>query len=48
MADQKNPQNKRDKTPRELDERQLEQASGGRVSLSDFTVTKKLDKASPG
>jgi hypothetical protein len=30
MAGQKNPQDKRDKTPRELDEGQLEQAAGGR------------------
>ncbi len=30
MAEQKKPQDKCDKTPRELDEGQLEQAAGGR------------------
>jgi hypothetical protein len=31
MADRKNPQDTPEKSPRELDERQLEQASGGRA-----------------
>jgi hypothetical protein len=47
MADRKNPQDTPDKAPRELDERQLEQASGGRATPSDFSFVKKLDKASP-
>jgi hypothetical protein len=34
MADQKNSQDNRDKAPRELDERQLDQASGGARSTS--------------
>jgi hypothetical protein len=36
MADQKNAQDNRDKAPRELEERQLDQASGGaRSTTSD-------------
>jgi hypothetical protein len=47
MAQQKNPQDTPEKSPRELEERQLEQASGGRATLSDISFVKKQDKASP-
>ena len=47
MADRKKPQETPDKSPRELDERQLEQASGGRATLSDISFVKTQDKASP-
>lgn len=44
MAEQKNPQDKRDRTPRELDEGQLEQAAGGRKAgggQQEYDISKK-------
>jgi len=32
---------------RQLEQSELEQVHGGKVSMSDFSFTKKMDKASP-
>jgi type VI protein secretion system component Hcp len=41
-------QPKAERTDKPLPEADLEKVSGGKVSISDITITKHYDKSSPG